>query len=112
MIDSNAGSGARSPLGKGSPDEPASTLPGEPARITKLADNSADGAGRDLGGLSRLVGGSDAGRTKAPGNEEPEPALEPDLPTDGRDLDGEAMIRDLPKRRELSDAPPEPADRR
>lgn len=52
------------------------------------------------------------GSTKAPGNEEPEPALEPDLPSDGRDQDGEAMIRDLPDRRELSDAPPEPADRR
>ena len=32
---------------------------------------------------------------KAPGNEEPEPVSEPDLASDGRDEEGEAMIRDL-----------------
>lgn len=92
MTDSNtAGS---FPQGKGSPDEPAATLPGESA-------SSAQKGG----------GGSDAGHTKEPGNEEPEPALEPDLATDGRDEDGEAMMRDLPQRQMLSAAPPEPADR-
>ena len=30
---------------------------------------------------------------------------EPDLPSDGRDEKGEAMIRDLPQRSELSDPP-------
>jgi hypothetical protein len=37
------------------------------------------------------------GNRKRPGNEEPEPTLEADLPSDGRDEKGEAMIRDLPK---------------
>jgi len=40
--------------------------------------------------------------------EEPEMALEPDLPSDGRDLMGEAMIRDLPQRPELSEPPSQP----
>ena len=31
--------------------------------------------------------------------------LEPDLPSDGRDEVGEAMIRDLPERSELSGTP-------
>ena len=31
--------------------------------------------------------------------------LEPDLPSDGRDDKGEAMIRDLPQRPELSEPP-------
>ena len=38
-----------------------------------------------------------------PGGEEPELALEPDLPSDGRDALGEAMIRDLPRRTELTE---------
>jgi len=42
------------------------------------------------------------------GNDEPELALEPDLPTDGRDEVGEAMIRDLPQRPELSEPPSQP----
>jgi len=37
--------------------------------------------------------------------EEPPLALEPDLPSDGRDEVGEAMIRDLPRRPELSESP-------
>jgi hypothetical protein len=40
--------------------------------------------------------------------EEPEMALEPDLPSDGRDAVGEAMIRDLPQRPELSEPPSQP----
>lgn len=39
------------------------------------------------------------------GSEEPDMALEPDLPSDGRDSVGEAMIRDLPRRPELSEPP-------
>ena len=35
-------------------------------------------------------------------------ALEPDLPSDGRDAVGEAMIRDLPQRPELSEPPSQP----
>ena len=34
--------------------------------------------------------------------------LEPDLPSDGRDEKGEAMIRDLPQRPELSEPPRQP----
>lgn len=43
-----------------------------------------------------------------PANEEPELCLEPDLPSDGRDEKGEAMIRDLPQRPELSEPPSQP----
>ncbi|CDS54457.1 hypothetical protein [Polaromonas sp. CG9_12] len=35
-------------------------------------------------------------------------ALEPDLPSDGRDAIGEAMIRDLPQRPELSEPASQP----
>lgn len=42
------------------------------------------------------------------GGEEPEMALEPDLPSDGRDAVGEAMIRELPQRPELSEPPSQP----
>ncbi len=41
-----------------------------------------------------------SGARKRPGNEEPEPTSEADLPSDGRDEKGEAMIRDLPRRAE------------
>lgn len=44
-----------------------------------------------------------------PANEEPELRLEPDLPSDGRDEEGEAMIRDLPQRPELSEPPSQPS---
>ncbi|CAN5133198.1 hypothetical protein BH10PSE16_BH10PSE16_16580 [soil metagenome] len=43
-----------------------------------------------------------------PGTEEPELVIEPDLPSDGRDAEGEAMIRKLPQRPELSEPPSEP----
>ncbi|MEO6321563.1 MAG: hypothetical protein ABIR56_12890 [Polaromonas sp.] len=46
--------------------------------------------------------------SKVAGNEEPELLLEPDLPSDGRDEIGEAMIRDLPQRPELSEPPSQP----
>jgi hypothetical protein len=38
-----------------------------------------------------------------PGNEEPALVQEADLPSDGRDEVGEAMIRNLPQRPELSE---------
>lgn len=41
-------------------------------------------------------------------DDEPNMALEPDLPSDGHDLVGEAMIRDLPQRPELSEPPSRP----
>ena len=68
------------PLGAGSPDEPAHTLPAEPSQITKAP------------------GGKPEATHKRAGNEEPEPTLEDDLPSDGRDEKGEAMIRELPNK--------------
>lgn len=47
--------------------------------------------------------------SKSPGNEEPAFALEPDLPSDGRDEEGEAMIRALPERTELAEPPGQPS---
>lgn len=49
---------------------------------------------------------------RSSGNEEPEFALEPDVPTDGRDEVGEDMIRMLPKQPGLSDPPPEAGSRK
>ena len=46
------------------------------------------------------------------GNEEPDLALEPDLPSDGRDIEGETMIRKLPERPELSDPQAASGDRK
>lgn len=45
---------------------------------------------------------------KAGNNEEPDLRLEPDLPSDGPDEEGETMIRNLPERPELSRAPSGP----
>lgn len=66
-------------------------------------------------GQSNQARNHQAGRDEAPltmheqaAAEEPEMATEPDLPSDGRDLVGEAMIRDLPQRRELSEPPSQP----
>jgi hypothetical protein len=42
---------------------------------------------------------------KKPDNEEPAMVLEADLPSDGRDDVGEAMIRNLPQRPELAEPP-------
>lgn len=75
------------PLGAGSPDEPAHTLPAEPVQITKAQAGKTDKA---------EAAQPRSGTRKRPGNEEPEPTLEDDLPSDGRDTKGEAMIRDLP----------------
>jgi hypothetical protein len=75
------------PLGAGSPDEPAHTLPAEPAQITKAQSAQSDKA---------AAAQPRSGTRKRPGNEEPELTLEDDLPSDGPDKKGEAMIRDLP----------------
>ncbi|MDB5932406.1 MAG: hypothetical protein JWR60_4113 [Polaromonas sp.] len=85
------------PLGDASPDEQVHTLPAEPSHVTPPKESSAQGSDA----VARPA-------IKKPGNEEPELALEPDLPTDGRDEIGEQMIRDLPARPELSDAPTPP----
>ncbi len=45
---------------------------------------------------------------KSVGNEEPIFALEPDLPSDGRDEEGEAMIRALPQTTASPETPDEP----
>ena len=45
---------------------------------------------------------------KAAANEEPALLLEPDVPSDGPDEIGEAMIRDLPQRTKLSEPPSQP----
>jgi len=45
---------------------------------------------------------------QAVADEEPNMALEPDLPSDGRDVVGEAMIRDLKQRPELREPPSQP----
>lgn len=82
--EANQKSGA--PLGAASADEPAHTLPAEPAQITKVAAPKPEAADS-----------KPAAREKRPGNEEPEFAVEDDLPSDGRDEKGEAMIRDLPR---------------
>jgi len=74
------------PLGAGSPDEPAHTLPAEPTQITKAPAGKAEASQPRPGAHKRS------------GNEEPEPTLENDLPSDGRDAKGEAMIRDLPRK--------------
>ena len=42
------------------------------------------------------------------GDEEPNMAVEPDLPSDGRDVVGEAMIRDLTRRPPSSEPPSQP----
>jgi hypothetical protein len=51
------------------------------------------------------------GKPKRPGNDEPEPTLEDDLPSDGRDEKGEAMIRDLPDNVGTPQAPRSPGGR-
>ena len=80
------------PLGAGSPEEPAHTLPAEPAQITKAAKAQSATSVKAEAAQPR------SSARKRPGNEEPELTLEDDLPSDGRDKKGEAMIRDLPRK--------------
>jgi hypothetical protein len=86
------------PLGNGSPDEPAHTLPAEPSHVTQVGKSTNGDAGE-----------TDNASLENSATEEPQLALEPDLPTDGRDEVGEAMIRELPQRPELSETPSQPS---
>ena len=52
--------------------------------------------------------GQDTSRAKTAAHEEPELLLERDLPSDGPDEIGEAMIRNLPKKAELAEPPSQP----
>jgi len=85
------------PLGSAPPDESAHTLAAEPSHVAK-ASKSSDHDAADSGNPA----------LENAGTEEPQLALEPDLPTDGRDEVGEAMIRALPQRPELSEPPSQP----
>ena len=57
---------------------------------------------------SNVPPGADVPDKTKTANEEPQMALEPDLPSDGRDEEGDAMIRNLPQRPELSEPPSQP----
>ena len=52
--------------------------------------------------------GVDTSMAQTAAHEEPELLLERDLPSDGRDEIGEAMIRDLPQRTKLAEPPSQP----
>lgn len=67
-----------------------------PLRVAKGVASQASSA---LGQQAAPPKAPTAGAEKS-NSEEPELALEPDLPSDGRDLVGEAMIRDLPPQAE------------
>lgn len=72
-------------------------LPAEPADIVADKNQSGQPATPEASATLRVAG-----------NEEPELLLEPDLPSDGRDEIGEAMIRELPQRPELSEPSSQP----
>lgn len=95
------------PIGHGAPDEPANTLPAEPVNVTRLDTAAVPGAATSdaAGGAKRKDQDKGGSTEKRQDNEEPEPTLEEDLPSDGRDEKGEAMIRDLPARTGRTGAP-------
>lgn len=75
------------PLGDCSADEPANTLPAEPvsiSRVTRPKEGTAP--------ASRGAAGED-------GTQTPARHREPDIPSDGPDPVGEAMIREVPDRK-------------
>ena len=80
----------------------------------KMDDPSASGTDEEASNSAKVVAkpegsaSSASAATEIPGGEEPSLALEPDLPSDGKDAVGEAMIRDLPQRPELSEPPSQP----
>lgn len=84
-------------VGAASSEEQANTGPAQSSQITQ----DSEFPNHELGGPTTPA-------PKNPGNEEPAFALEPDLPTDGRDEVGEEMIRELPQRPELSEPPSQP----
>ena len=95
------------PIGTASGDEPAYTLPPEPAQ----GRAGTPGATPDSAVPEK---GPRNPSEKEKNHDEPELRFEPDLPSDGSDEEGEAMIRELPPRPELSDPPaqPEPTKRK
>jgi len=86
------------PIGNASADEPAHTPFAKPSHVTGLNNSPHQNSS-----------GSSNPAAKTSGTDEPQFALEPDLPSDGRDEIGEAMIRDLPQRPELSEPPSQPS---
>ncbi|MEO6320824.1 MAG: hypothetical protein ABIR56_09090 [Polaromonas sp.] len=86
----------------------ATAAPGQNAPVDKHlpADSAEIVADKNQSGQQTTPHAS--ATSKAAGNEEPELLLEPDLPSDGRDEIGEAMILDLPQRPELSEPPSQP----
>lgn len=85
------------PIVQDAPEKSPEIQCAEPAPATPAKDR----AGQD----KPCAAGTPA---KPLGHEEPDLALEPDLPSDGRDEVGEAMIRNLPQRPELSEPPSQP----
>jgi len=81
----------------GSRDSDRSQASDSPASQTTAIDSSG------LPGQQSASGNAPLGTRYQPGGEEPDMVLELDLPSDGRDQVGEAMIRDLPQRPELSE---------
>lgn len=89
-------------------------MPKDSSDSHSAGTSASNSAGTSIG-QSNQARNHQAGRDEAHSTlheqaaaEEPEMAIEPDLPSDGRDLVGEAMIRDLPQRRELSEPPSQP----
>lgn len=85
--------------------------PADSSKFQGAALNAAQAPAGQPAKLSGQQAASDIDSTsprQQPGGEEPDMALEPDLPSDGRDAVGEAMIRDLPQRPELSEPPSQP----
>ncbi len=85
------------------------------ARVTSQSDDAAVSIDEIISskGTAASVHQPDADISTSPSNhavadEEPNMALEPDLPSDGRDVVGKAMIRDLKQRPELRESPNPP----
>ena len=78
----------------------------EDAKSSATADTAIDES--KPSDKQAIAGNSTSAQTPQPDGEEPSIALEPDLPSDGRDAVGEAMIRDLPQSPELSEPPSQP----
>jgi hypothetical protein len=85
------------PLDKALPGKPATAPTAEPPKNAQATPQPAPKTG-----LAQAPAPSKIG------NEEPAMLLEPDLPSDGRDEIGEAMIRELPQRPELTEPPSQP----
>lgn len=98
MANSNSSPDQGAHFGKGSDQSLSQSMPADPSHITPA--NTQQGQDTKSSAIPPV---------KKLRNEEPGPTLEPDLPSDGRDEKGEAMIRDLPQRPELSEPPSQPS---